>query len=149
MKNQRHCLPSLPCIPYFLLSLSMPYLLFFLIFLMKNFKKPFPSGKAYLCFLHLILQIEFSDFIEICVCWMPKLFQALLLLDYAVRIISQHNTSTLSKLGETLEFDDDDTVYILLQSIHKCSEYLLMCHTLCWKRKDEQTPSKYLWSCNK
>lgn len=99
----------------------------------ENFQKPFHSGKTYLGFLNFILWYEFSNFIEICVCWMPKFFQALVLVDYAVCMISQHNTSTLFKQGKTLEFDHDDIVYVLVQSIHKCSEYLLMCHILCWK----------------
>lgn len=53
-------------------------------------------------FFNFILWYEFSNFIKICACWMPKFFETLLLVDYTICLTSQYNTSILFKLGMTL-----------------------------------------------
>lgn len=89
-------------------------------------------------FFNFILWFEFSNFIKICACWMPKFFETLLV-DYTICLTSQYNSLNSLKLGKTWEFDDNS----LVQSIHKC--YLttsLMCHILCYEWKAAPTPCK-------
>lgn len=51
---------------------------------------------------------------------MPECLETFLLVDYTICIASQYNTSTVFKTDKTLGLNDDP-VYILIPSIHKCS----------------------------
>lgn len=134
--------------PTYSLFLTLPLCIppsFLLEIFLKIFKNLFPR-KVYLYFLNLILWFEFSNFIKICVCRMPKFFQPFWQVNYAICLGSQCSVSALCTLCKTLGFADGGTVYALVHSILKCSlEYIALCHTLCWKWKEDQTPPNYPW----